>query len=111
MRTESTINNTRHFYIGKSLRNLHALQKICLPANRRLLLVQPIIHYCLLYVSLYVLLAIARKRLGVEASLCQILQILSVTLFEKKPILRTHQSIDAHSELCDYGNQLNLFSL
>ena len=34
-------------------------------------------------VSIYVLIAIVRKRLGLEASLYQILQILSVTLFEK----------------------------
>jgi hypothetical protein len=34
-------------------------------------------------VSIYVLVAIVRKRLGLEASLYQILQILSVTLFEK----------------------------
>jgi hypothetical protein len=34
-------------------------------------------------VSVYVLVAIVRKRLGMEASLYQILQILSVTLFEK----------------------------
>ena len=37
-------------------------------------------------VSVYVLVAIVRKRLGLEASLYQILQILSVTLFEKTPI-------------------------
>ena len=36
-------------------------------------------------VSVYVLVAIVRKRLGLEASLCQILQILSLTLFEKTP--------------------------
>ncbi len=40
-------------------------------------------------VSVYVLVAIIRKRLGLETSLYQILQILSVTLFEKTPILRT----------------------
>jgi hypothetical protein len=37
-------------------------------------------------VSIYVLVAIARKRLGLEARLYQTLQILSVTLFEKTPI-------------------------
>jgi transposase len=37
-------------------------------------------------VSIYVLVAIVRKRLGLEASLYQILQILSLTLFEKTPI-------------------------
>src|SRR5271170_2255863 len=34
-------------------------------------------------VSIYVLVAVVRKRLGLQASLYQILQILSVTLFEK----------------------------
>ena len=37
-------------------------------------------------VSIYVLVAIVRKRLGLEISLYQILQVLSVTLFEKTPI-------------------------
>jgi hypothetical protein len=42
-------------------------------------------------VSIYVLVAIVRKRLGLEVSLYQILQILSVTLFEKAPILQALQ--------------------
>ena len=46
-------------------------------------------------VSVYVLVAIIRKRLGLEASLYQILQILSVTLFEKTPILRALQPSDS----------------
>jgi hypothetical protein len=39
-------------------------------------------------VTVYVLVAIVRKRLGLKVSLYQILQILSVTLFEKTPILQ-----------------------
>jgi hypothetical protein len=39
-------------------------------------------------VSVYVLVAIARKRLMLPISLYQILQILSITLFEKTPILQ-----------------------
>jgi hypothetical protein len=62
-------------------------------------------------VSIYVLVAIVRKRLGLEASLYQILQILSVTLFEKTPILRALQASDSDSDLFDIGNQLILFSL
>ena len=46
-------------------------------------------------VSVYVLVAIVRKRLGLEASLYQILQILSVTLFEKTPILQALQRSDS----------------
>jgi len=60
-------------------------------------------------VSVYVLVAIVRKRLGLEASLYQILQLLSVTLFEKTPILRALQAYDFESDLLDVGNQLILF--
>jgi hypothetical protein len=60
-------------------------------------------------VSVYVLVAIVRKRLGLEASLYQSLQILSVTLFEKTPILRALQASDFENDLGDSGNQLNLF--
>jgi hypothetical protein len=60
-------------------------------------------------VSVYVLVAIVRKRLGLEASLYQILQILSVTLFEKTPILRALRASDSCPDLPDPGNQLILF--
>ena len=62
-------------------------------------------------VSVYVLVAIIRKRLGLKASLYQILQILSVTLFEKTPILRALQTTDPQFDLPNSDNQLNLFSL
>jgi len=48
LRTETTINNTRDFYIGKSLRNLPALRKIGFQANRRLLETESITHDCML---------------------------------------------------------------
>ena len=60
-------------------------------------------------VSVYVLVAIARKRLSLEASLYQILQILSLTLFEKTPILQALQASEPHNDLPDAGNQLILF--
>jgi len=60
-------------------------------------------------VSVYVLVAIVRKRLALEASLYQILQILSVTLFEKTPILQALQASDSQEEFTDPGNQLILF--
>src|SRR5262250_3128917 len=44
LRTETTINNTRDFYIGKSLRNLPALRKIGFQPNRRLLETESITH-------------------------------------------------------------------
>src|SRR6202140_44314 len=46
LRTETTINNTRDFNIGKRLHNLPALRKIGFQANRRLLDVQTVSHDC-----------------------------------------------------------------
>jgi len=46
-------------------------------------------------ISIYVLVAIVRKRLGLDASLYQILQILSITLFEKTPILQAFQAFES----------------
>jgi len=42
-------------------------------------------------VSVYVLVAIMKKRLVLEESLYTILQVLSVTIFEKMPILQALQ--------------------
>ena len=60
-------------------------------------------------VSVYVLVAILRKRLRLEASLYQTLQILSVTLFEKTPILCALQAIDGEANFNENVNQLILF--
>jgi hypothetical protein len=62
-------------------------------------------------VSIYVLVAILRKRLNLEASLYQTLQILSVTLFEKTPILQVLQTFDMEENLLHEANQLILFNL
>jgi hypothetical protein len=62
-------------------------------------------------VAVYVLVAIIRKRLGLEASLYQILRILSVTLFEKTPILQAFQDTDSQEGLSADANQLILFDL
>jgi hypothetical protein len=62
-------------------------------------------------VSVYVLVAIIRKRLLLPISLYQILQILSVTLFEKTPILQALQPSDSQETSFDNSNQLNLFTL
>jgi hypothetical protein len=62
-------------------------------------------------VSMYVLVAIVRKRLCLEASLYQILQILSVTLFEKTPISQALPTFDMEANLLGDPNQLILFNL
>jgi hypothetical protein len=48
--------------------------------------------------------AIVRKRLGLATSLYQTLQILSVTLFEKTPILCALQAPDADAEFIENVN-------
>ncbi len=60
-------------------------------------------------VSIYALVAIVRKRLRLEISLYQILQILSLSLFEKMPILQALQPADSKSGSLDPGNRLILF--
>ena len=62
-------------------------------------------------VSVYVLVAIIRKRLMLPISLYQTLQILSVTLFEKTPLLQALQPSDSQEDSFDYSNQLSLFTL
>jgi Domain of unknown function (DUF4372)/Transposase DDE domain len=60
-------------------------------------------------VSVYVLVAILKKRLQLEASLYTILQILSVTIFERIPILQVFSSIEYKTKEGMFPNQLNLF--
>jgi len=61
-------------------------------------------------VSVYVLVAIIKKRLGVKASLYTILQILSVTPFEKTPMDQAFFDAGCEPGLYDAGNQLQLFN-
>ena len=62
-------------------------------------------------ISVYVLVAIVRKRLRLESSLYQILQILSLTLFEKEPILQVIQASDEEPNTMRNPNQLILFEI
>ena len=61
-------------------------------------------------VSVYVLVAIVKKRLNLEASLYTLLQILSVTLFEKMPIESALSQGWSKADETSSGNQLNLFA-
>ncbi len=62
-------------------------------------------------ISVYVLLAIVRKRLGLELSLYPMTQILSLSLFEKVPLLQAFSQTYCTNELDLSGNQLQLFDL
>jgi Domain of unknown function (DUF4372)/Transposase DDE domain len=61
-------------------------------------------------VSVYVLVAIVKKRLALPASLYEILQILSLTLFEKTPINGLFDDDRSQKMPLAEPNQLNLFS-
>lgn len=60
-------------------------------------------------VSVYVLVAIVKKRLALSASLYEILQILSLTMFERIPLDQLLLLSDIEGMSSDSINQLNLF--
>ena len=60
-------------------------------------------------ISTYVLIAIIKKKLQLTASLYTLLQILSVSVFEKTEILCAFQTDGYISETTPIANQLNLF--
>jgi hypothetical protein len=60
-------------------------------------------------VSVYVLVAIVKKRMNLDAPLYTLLQILSLTLFEKMPILQALSQDHPRTETVDNANQLTLF--
>ena len=61
-------------------------------------------------ISIYVLVAIIKKQLRLERSLYSILQILSITLFEKMPLLQALTHMEMKEQNTHFENQLNLFS-
>jgi hypothetical protein len=60
-------------------------------------------------ISVYVLVAIARRELKAEKTLSEILQILSVTLFEKTPLLQAFSASYSLNSQSACHNQLSLF--
>jgi hypothetical protein len=62
-------------------------------------------------VSVYLLVAIIKKRLNLEVSLYTFLQILSVTSFEKVSILQVLREFNSTEQQEDSYNQLKLFDL
>ena len=62
-------------------------------------------------IATYVLIAIVRKQLGLKISLYTFLQILSVTAFEKTPILRACLNMPEQKQTDQNRNQLMLFEL
>jgi IS4 transposase len=61
-------------------------------------------------VSVYVIVAIIKKRLKITTSLYTILQVLSLTIFEKMPLLQIVTKNDYRNKVHDSYNQLKLFN-
>jgi transposase len=61
-------------------------------------------------VSVYVLVAIVKKRLGLKASLYTLMQLLSVTVFEKMPIQPALSGVNPQCDIAIENNQLELFA-
>jgi hypothetical protein len=61
-------------------------------------------------ISIYVLIAIIKKRLNVQLSLYTILQIFSITIFEKMPILQALETDFYKHQITAFDNQLKLFN-
>ena len=62
-------------------------------------------------ISVYVLVAIMKKRMQIDMSLYTILQILSITLFEKKPILQVLTTSEYNKQFTSNHIQLKLFDI
>ena len=62
-------------------------------------------------ISVYVLVSIVRKRLGLELNLYPISQILSVSLFEKVPLLQAFSQSYSLDQISPSCNQMDLFNL
>lgn len=62
-------------------------------------------------VAVYVLIAIVKKRLSLDLSLHELLQVLSVTLFEQVPILQAFGESESQAKSVGFSNQLNLWDL
>jgi len=60
-------------------------------------------------ISIYVMIAIVKKELHLEASLYTLLQILSVSVFEKTPISSALRPVLNHGYEVETTKQLNLF--
>jgi hypothetical protein len=64
----------------------------------------------LIAVSVYVLVAIVKKRFGPEGSLYTLMQVISMTVFEKMPIRTALSGTNSQCDTATENNQLELFA-
>jgi len=61
-------------------------------------------------ISIYVLVAILKKELNIPRSLGEILQVLSISIFEKNDLFQALSEYPAEFQDSSVGKQLNLFT-
>ena len=69
------------------------------------------LRICKISISVYVLVAILKKELNVDRSLNEILQILSITLFEKTQLFTMLNALGDQKEKTPSHKQLTLFDI
>ena len=81
----------------------------CHAKNLKLLLSEPKSQIWIA-VSVYVLIAIIKKRLGIKENLYTILQVLSITVFEKTPLVQAVSGETYNNKKPNHPIQLKLFN-
>jgi len=106
LRTETTINNTRDFRIGKRLKNLPELRRIGFQANRRLLEVETIAHDCFIGQKAYEQVVRPVERDGHRASALRFDDPRAQALFSALVLFSVHLNGFCHQQLREYLAEL-----
>ena len=106
LRTETTINNTRDFGIGKSLKNLPELRQVGFQANRRMLEVETIAHDCFIGQNAYEQVVRPVQRDGHRASALRFDDPRAQALFSALVLFSVHANGFCHQQLREYLAEL-----
>ena len=106
LRTETTINNTRDFGIGKRLKNLPELRQIGFRANRRMLEVETVAHDCFVGQNAYEQVAHPVEKDGQRASGLRFDDPRAQALFSSLVLFGMHLNGFCHQQLRDHLAEL-----
>jgi hypothetical protein len=106
LRTETTINNTRDFGIGKRLKNLPELRKIGFRANRRMLEVETVAHDCFIGQNAYEQVVRSVEKDGQRASGLRFDDPRAQALFSSLVLFGMHLNGFCHQQLRDHLAEL-----
>jgi hypothetical protein len=106
LRTETTINNTRDFGIGKRLKNLPELRQIGFRTNRRMLEVETVAHDCFIGQKAYEQVAHPVEKDGQRASGLRFDDPRAQALFSSLVLFGRHLNGFCHQQLRDHLAEL-----